>query len=210
MGKDDLVKKTIDFYDYFKESGNIQRPSWDEYFMSLAMVASSRASCLKFAVGAVIEKDHEVLAMGYNGAPKGIESCYERFMRGMGLNACYKTENNIDDNHKNSGKCPAIHSEENAMQRIDIRNAMGSRMYSVVFPCIECSRRIANKGIAEVIYIFDYIGEERAEAKAVFDEAGVDIRQLNMTPERFFEILSRPWALYVKRVPKEDFKKIGN
>lgn len=47
----------------------IYRPTWDEYFMLLAKLASTRSTCLAFPVGAVIVKDRQVLATGYNGAP---------------------------------------------------------------------------------------------------------------------------------------------
>ena len=33
------------------------RPSWDEYFMQLAHLASSRSTCLSRQVGAIIVKD---------------------------------------------------------------------------------------------------------------------------------------------------------
>ena len=210
MGNDKKVKEVIDFYDHFKKMDFIERPTWDEYFMAQAFAVASRASCLKFATGAVIVKNNEILSMGYNGAAKGVESCYERFMRGMGPNACYKTENNISDDHKNSGRCKAINAGENGIQRINIKQEMGATMYSLIYPCNECSRRIVNKGIAELVYTFDYVGEEREEAQKRFDEVGLNVRYLDLSPERFFEILSRPWALYANRVSREDFERIGS
>jgi len=52
-----------------------QRPSWDEYFMLLTKLAAMRSTCLAFPVGAVIVKDRQVLATGYNGSPSGSVHC---------------------------------------------------------------------------------------------------------------------------------------
>jgi deoxycytidylate deaminase len=49
-----------------------RRPGWDEYFMRIAHVVSSRSTCLRRLVGAVIVKDQKILSTGYNGAPSRI------------------------------------------------------------------------------------------------------------------------------------------
>ena len=43
--------------------------------MSMAELASKRSTCLRRQVGAVIVRDNQVLATGYNGAPKGLPNC---------------------------------------------------------------------------------------------------------------------------------------
>ena len=61
----------------------MDRISWDEYFMSMAELASKRSTCLRRQVGAVIVKDNQLLATGYNGAPKGLDNCCD-------LNECLR------------------------------------------------------------------------------------------------------------------------
>lgn len=51
------------------------RVSWDEYFMRMAELVSTRSTCLRRQVGAILVKDRRVIATGYNGAPKGLEHC---------------------------------------------------------------------------------------------------------------------------------------
>ena len=51
------------------------RPDWDHYFMEIARVVSKRSTCLRRSVGAVIVKNRQIVATGYNGTPSGLEHC---------------------------------------------------------------------------------------------------------------------------------------
>jgi dCMP deaminase len=58
------------------------RPSWEDYFMDIAMLVARRSTCLRRAVGAIIVKDKRILSTGYNGAPTGVrQNCAAAFMR---------------------------------------------------------------------------------------------------------------------------------
>jgi dCMP deaminase len=46
------------------------RPTWDEYFMSIAKVVAMRSNCMKRKVAAIIVKDMRVVSTGYNGTPE--------------------------------------------------------------------------------------------------------------------------------------------
>ena len=46
----------------------MERPSWDEYFMTIARDVSTRTTCLRRACGAVIVKDRQMLATGGSAA----------------------------------------------------------------------------------------------------------------------------------------------
>lgn len=76
----------------------MNRPSWDEYFVSIAKVVASRSTCPRASVGAVIVKDNRIISTGYNGAPGGESHC-------------------IDDGCivKNNHCLRAIHAEVNAV-----------------------------------------------------------------------------------------------
>ncbi len=76
----------------------MSRPSWDEYFMQVAFVVATRATCPRRSVGAVIVLDKRILATGYNGAPRGLAHCTE-----VGC-------------HLVAGHCiRALHAEQNAI-----------------------------------------------------------------------------------------------
>ena len=51
------------------------RPDWDHYFMEIARVVSKRSTCLRRSVGAVIVKNRQIVATGYNGTPSRLEHC---------------------------------------------------------------------------------------------------------------------------------------
>ena len=53
------------------------RPDWDTYYLGIAAAVAKRGECSRRQVGAVIVKDHTIIATGYNGAPPGQPSCLE-------------------------------------------------------------------------------------------------------------------------------------
>ena len=86
------------------------RISWDEYFMSMAELASRRSTCLRRHVGAVIVRDNQVLSTGYNGAPKGLPNCCD-------LNECLRKKLGIPSGERHE-LCRAVHAEANAITQM--------------------------------------------------------------------------------------------
>lgn len=108
------------------------RPSWSEYFLTLAEHAASRATCPRLSVGAVVVRDKRVLSTGYNGAPSGLPHC----------------------SHPVDVKCTeAVHAEENAL---DGGPYPGATMYLTHSPCHPCQDLIVGAGIVRVVYRIPY------------------------------------------------------
>jgi dCMP deaminase len=118
------------------------RKSWDEYFMDIAEVVSTRATCDRKRVGAVIVSDNRrILSTGYNGSVAGAPHCDE-VGHEMRDGHCVRT----------------IHAEVNAINqaaRHGIRLEGGS-IYINTFPCWRCFQQIANVGIRRVVYADAY------------------------------------------------------
>lgn len=118
------------------------RPTWDEYFLEIAKTVANRATCPRASVGAVIVKDHHILATGYNGAPSGEPHC---------IDVGCLMEN---------GHCQrAIHAETNAVAQaarfgVPVEGATiyywDSLQRSVV--CVKCSQVIKAAGITRIVY----------------------------------------------------------
>jgi len=127
----------------------IIRPSWDEYFMKMAHLAAERSTCLRRKVGAVLVKDKQILATGYNGAPMGAKHCDET--------GCLRQKLNIPSGQRHE-ICRGLHAEQNvilqaARHGVSLRDSI---IYVTNTPCSICAKMIINAGIREVICSGDY------------------------------------------------------
>jgi dCMP deaminase len=115
----------------------MQRASWDDYFMNIARVVASRATCDRKFVGAVIVRDKTILSTGYNGSIRGMPHCSE---------AGHMME---------EGHCVAtIHAETNAVLQA-AKNGVsidGATVYVTASPCWNCFKMITNAGIRRIVY----------------------------------------------------------
>jgi dCMP deaminase len=130
------------------------RPSWDDYFSEIAKLVSSRATCLRRKVGAVIVKDKRILSTGYNGAPSGLPHCNEV--------GCLREQMKIPSGERHE-LCRGVHAEQNAIIQAAKFGVCinGSTLYVTDSPCFICSREILNSGIKRVVYGQGY-SDERA------------------------------------------------
>lgn len=146
------------------------RPTWDEYFMSIARVVAGRSTCLRRNVGAVIVKDRRILTTGYNGAPMGMRHCLDI--------GCPRDEARIETG-KNHELCRGLHAEQNALIQgalhgISVKDAV---VYCTHHPCVLCSKMIIGVGLKAVYYSEPYADPLAVE---LMEEAGLIVKQ--MTP----------------------------
>lgn len=131
------------------------RPRRDKmnYYLDIAETVASRATCLRRRYGAIIVKDNQIIATGYNGAPRGLENCSD-------LGYCMRQQNNIPHGERYE-QCRAIHAEMNAMLSASRTDMIGQALYLVGLedegyvtnaePCLMCTRLIVNAGIETVV-----------------------------------------------------------
>jgi dCMP deaminase len=140
------------------------RPSWDEYFMSIAEQVAGRSTCLRRATGSVLVKDKRILATGYNGVPKGLAHCEDA--------GCIREQRQIPSG-SNHELCRGIHAEQNAViQAAKHGIAMdGSTAYCTHQPCVLCAKILLNAGVADIVFREPYpdplSAELLAEARVV-------------------------------------------
>ena len=151
-----------------EETRTQPRPSWDEYFMKIAQVASMRSNCIKRKVGAVIVRDRRIISTGYNGTPRGTRNCNEG-----GCPRC----NSLASSGTRLEECLCSHAEENAITQSAYHgtSVKEGTIYTTFAPCLMCSKMIINCGIVEVIFNIDYPLNDTSFH--LFEQAGVQIRQ---------------------------------
>jgi dCMP deaminase len=123
------------------------RPDWDRYFMEIAHMVATRATCnrgsdLKYApgckgVGAVIARDKVILSTGYNGSPRGLKHC-DDIGHEMSDGHCIRT----------------VHSEANAVAQA-AKNGVridGATLFTTASPCYDCFKLLINAGIVRIVY----------------------------------------------------------
>lgn len=101
--------------------------------MGLALTLSQRSTCSRLSVGCVVVSldNTRVLALGYNGGPRGLS------------NECLSTF---------PGACGHLHAEINALIKLDYGGQAPRRLYVTHQPCYTCAVAIINAGISEVVY----------------------------------------------------------
>ena len=135
------------------------RPGWDEYFMEITRLVARRSSCLRRQVGAVLVKDRNILATGYNGVPTGITHCAET--------GCLRAKLNVPSGERHE-LCRGLHAEQNAIIQAAKHgtNIDGATLYSTTMPCIICAKMIINAGIQRVVYEEGYADQLSMEMVA--------------------------------------------
>lgn len=142
------------------------RPSWHEYFMMMAKLAATRSTCLAFPVGAVIVKDRQVLATGYNGSPSGSIHCTAQGFCYPGLSSCDASK---------TLPSRAVHAEANAIAQAAKHgvSTQGSIIYVTLEPCISCLKLIISAGVKEVFYETNFNSGEKLRLRNSFLEDGL-------------------------------------
>lgn len=146
---------------------SMNRPSFDDIFMNLALDLSKRSHCVKAHVGAVLTKDTRIISIGYNGPPKNTHNCDEEWPE----TGCARDS---------KGSCSlALHAEQNAILYAvkNGANLEGATLYTTLSPCIACARLIYSAGIKRVYFKNSY-----AAYKGISSDEGVDFLNLFGVP----------------------------
>lgn len=145
------------------------RPSWDQYFMKIANVVCTRATCLRRNVGAVLVKNKRIIATGYNGTLTKLPHCLKV--------GCLREKQKIPSGQRQE-LCRGMHAEANALlfastYGIDMHDAI---LYSTNQPCVTCAKMIIQAGIKKVVFEGNYPDKL---ALRLFKEAKVKLIKIN-------------------------------
>ena len=131
------------------------RPGWDEYFLEMAVLASTRSTCARRQVGAVLVRDQRVIATGYNGSLRGQPHCTEA--------GCLMVD----------GHCKrTIHAELNALIQCAFHGAAsrGAVLFTTAFPCLDCAKALVQAGVGRMVYRDGY---PDPHSRAILEGAGL-------------------------------------
>ena len=149
-----------------------ERPTWDEYFMSLAREVAGRSNCRRRKVGAIAVRNRTIISTGYNGTPFGVTNCDE--------GGCLRC---LSDAPPGQGydTCICVHAEQNAIA-LAARHGTpteGAVIYTTLRPCFGCAKEMIQAGIKEVVYGEDmgYAPELEAVYSSLIQEAGLRMRR---------------------------------
>ncbi|HLF54367.1 MAG TPA: cytidine/deoxycytidylate deaminase family protein [Candidatus Nanoarchaeia archaeon] len=127
-----------------------KRPSWDEYFLHLALEVGKRATCDRGKSGCIIVKDKRIISTGYVGAPVGLPHCDEA---GHLMHKVHNT-----DGTESQHCIRTTHAETNAIAQaarhgVSVKDAT---IYCKMEPCYVCAQTMINSGIKRVVCLKRY------------------------------------------------------
>lgn len=139
--------------------------SWDEYFMTFALVAAKKSKDPSTKVGAcIVDEEKRVVGLGYNGFPRRTDDKeFPMAREGEFLETKYAY---------------VVHAEPNAILN-STKNTKDCKMYVTLFPCNECAKFIIQAGIKEIIFLENKYAHTDSVKAAIrlFNSAGVKMRE---------------------------------
>lgn len=134
------------------------RPTVNAYFLNMAFLVASRATCARRQVGCVlVNQRNHVIATGYNGNAAGLPNCINEPCKGAGFPSGQGLE-----------FCEAIHAEANALLQCHDVYAI-EKAFCTASPCIHCVKLLLNTSCKEIVFLEEY---PHPDAKALWEKAG--------------------------------------
>ena len=133
----------------------MERKDKTNYYLDIADTVSGRSTCIRRQYGAIIVKSDEILATGYNGAPRGRKNCGD-------LGHCTRETLAIPSGERYE-LCRSVHAEANALISAARRDMLGATLFLAgrdcrtgeivedTTSCSMCRRLIINAGIARIV-----------------------------------------------------------
>lgn len=156
-----------------------KRPSWDEYFLTIAKVVSIRSTCKRRAVGCVlVNKDHDILSTGYNGKATDLTNCNFHYTDEHN-NIIYPNEcaGANSPSGSNLSGCEALHAEWNALIRCKDTREIDT-CYTTTSPCSICTGLLLGTKCRRIVYIEDYPHQDARErwikSSRIIEQVSID------------------------------------
>lgn len=125
------------------------------YYLDISQTVAERGTCLRRNFGAIIVQNDEIIATGYNGAPRGRKNCSD-------IGSCTRENLGIPKGQRYE-LCRSVHAEANCIISAPRTRMIGATLYLAcldaktgelfgdVEPCSMCKRTIINAGVEKVV-----------------------------------------------------------
>ena len=147
------------------------RLSWDDYFMSLALLSAKRSKDPQTQLGAcIVSPSKKIVGIGYNGFPH---------LGPVSNDECLPWGRNEGRGGINSKYPFVCHAEMNAVMNKNQQDISGCSVYTTLFPCHECAKILIQSGIKEVVYLSDSKASQPSmmASRKMLDLVGVGMRE---------------------------------
>ena len=174
--------------------------TWDKYFHHMCEAAATKSPCLSRQIGALLVRDHSIVATGYNGPPRGEPHCgKDRWNADTELNTIYYNDvDHVQISHEGSKTicprrllgyesgthlelCPAQHAETNCIAnaaRLGV-TVLGTTLYmNCIIPCKNCFGMLINAGVVEIV-VDDKLHYDK-HTQQLIDNPAIKIREFNL------------------------------
>ncbi len=118
---------------------------WHDYFMRMAVEASTLATCDRLRVGCILVKDRRIISTGFNGSLSGQPHC-----------------DDVGHLLNKEGRCiRTVHAEQNALLDCARRGVAcdGAIVYCTHEPCENCTKSLVQAGIRKIYFKHPYPNE---------------------------------------------------
>ena len=139
------------------------RPPWDEYFLQIANLVSTRSTCSRLHVGAILVRDRMIISTGYNGSPRKTDQCDEVGHK-MTNGHCVRT----------------VHAEVNTITQAAYHgiSTQKTTLYTNYLPCEHCTKVLINAGVERIVFRRLYKNIDQPFSKKLLKQAGVKLAKL--------------------------------
>jgi dCMP deaminase len=146
----------------------------ESYYLDIAETVLERSTCSRSHSGALIVRNDEIVATGYNGAPRGRKNCSD-------LGYCVREQMRVPRGERYE-LCRSVHAEANAVlnYRGSLKDLEGSTVYVTLFPCHDCAKILAQVGVGEVVYLDNKYADtdDGRISRRILDSCGISYRQV--------------------------------
>lgn len=140
------------------------RPDWEAYFLAMALIASSRSTCLRRKVGAVVVSANRIVATGYNGSPANTQHCTDI--------GCLRQRMGVPSGERHE-ICRGAHAEMNAIAQAAAHGVPidGCTLFCTHEPCSMCSKLLIQAGCRRIVFLHAYPDDL---SRSLRKEAGIE------------------------------------